>query len=44
MDDVLKEELVPLYVRVPEFYEAFFREVEGLKAAGTAILRNALQR
>jgi len=39
MDDVLKEELGPLHVGVPGFYEAFFGEVEGLEAAGTAVFR-----
>ena len=39
MDDVLKEELGPLYVGVPGFYEAFFGEIEGLEAASTAVFR-----
>ncbi|KAJ9646987.1 hypothetical protein H2199_001973 [Coniosporium tulheliwenetii] len=39
MDDVLKEELGPLYVGIPGFSEAFFGEVEGLEAAGTAVFK-----
>lgn len=39
MDNVLKEELGPLYVGVPGFYEAFFGEVRGLEAVGTAVFR-----
>ena len=36
MDNVLKEELGPLYVGVPGFYEAFFGEIAGLKAVAEA--------
>jgi len=39
VDDVLKHELGPLYVGVPGFYEAFFGEVRGLEAVGTAVFR-----
>ena len=39
VDDVLKEELGSLYVGVPGFYEAFFREVRDLEAVGTAVFR-----
>jgi len=38
MDDVLKEELGPMYVGVPCFYEAFFGQVAGLEPAAKAIL------
>ncbi|XTI93423.1 hypothetical protein V2W45_1472784 [Cenococcum geophilum] len=31
VDNVLKEELGPLYVGIPSLYKAFFREIEGLK-------------
>jgi hypothetical protein len=33
VDDVLKEELVPMYVAVPGFFEAFFGKVAGLEPA-----------
>jgi len=39
VDDVLKEELRPLYVGVSGFDEAFFGEVRGLEVAGTAVFR-----
>ncbi|KAI9668712.1 MAG: hypothetical protein M1817_005196 [Caeruleum heppii] len=39
MDEVLKAELGPLYTGVPGFYEAFFGEVKGLEAAGTAVFK-----
>ncbi|KAI1420215.1 serine/threonine-protein kinase Sgk2 [Xylaria sp. FL1777] len=35
VDDVLKEELGPMYVGIPSFFEAFFGKVAGLKAAAT---------
>jgi len=38
MDDVLKEDLGPMYVGVPCFYEAFFGQVAGLEPAAKAIL------
>ena len=39
MDDVLKEELGPLYVGIPGLYKAFFRGVEGLKEASAAVFK-----
>jgi len=39
MDNVLKEELGPLYVGIPSLYKAFFREVEGLKKASAAVFK-----
>ena len=39
MDYVLKEELGPLYVRIPSLYKVFFREVEGLKAVSAAVFK-----
>jgi len=37
VDDVLKEELVPMYVAVPGFFEAFFGKVAGLEPAAKAV-------
>jgi len=39
VDYVLKEELGPLYMGIPGLYEAFFGEVEGLKAVSTAVFK-----
>ena len=39
VDDVLKEELGPLYVGIPGLYKAFFRGVEGLKEVSAAIFK-----
>ena len=39
MDNVLKEELGPLYVRIPNLYKVFFRRVEGLKAVSAAVFK-----
>ena len=39
MDNILKEELGPLYVRIPNLYKAFFRGVEGLKAVSAAVFK-----
>jgi hypothetical protein len=39
VDYVLKEELGPLYVRIPSLYKVFFREVEGLKEASAAVFK-----
>lgn len=39
VDYILKEELGPLYVRIPSLYKAFFREVEGLKAVSATIFK-----
>lgn len=38
MDDVLKVELgLDLYIRVPRFHKAFFREIAGLETTATAV-------
>ncbi|KAF2184562.1 hypothetical protein K469DRAFT_780973 [Zopfia rhizophila CBS 207.26] len=37
VDDVLTEELGPLYVGIPGFFEDFFGEVEGLELAAQAL-------
>jgi hypothetical protein len=39
VDNVLKEELGPLYVRIPSLYKAFFRGVEGLKEASAVVFK-----
>ena len=39
MDNVLKEELGPLYVGIPRLYKVFFRGVEGLKEVSDAIFK-----
>jgi hypothetical protein len=39
VDNVLKEELGPLYIGIPSLYKAFFREVEGLKEVSAAIFK-----
>jgi hypothetical protein len=39
MDYILKEELGPLYIRIPSLYKVFFREVEGLKVVSAAIFK-----
>ena len=39
MDNILKEELGPLYVRIPNLYKAFFRGVEDLKAVSAAVFK-----
>ena len=39
MDNVLKEELGPLYVGVPGLYKAFFRGVKGLEEASAVIFK-----
>lgn len=39
VDDVMKEELGPLYVGVPGFYEAFFGGVPGLESAARAVFK-----
>ncbi|KAJ2890997.1 hypothetical protein MKZ38_001065 [Zalerion maritima] len=36
-DDILKEELGPMYIGVPSFYETYFGEVPGLEPAATAV-------
>ena len=39
MDDVLKEELGPLYMGIPSLYKVFFREVEGLKEVSAIVFK-----
>jgi len=39
MDHVLKEELGPLYIRIPSLYKAFFKGVKGLKEASVTIFK-----
>ena len=39
MDNILKEELGPLYVGIPSLYKAFFREVEGFKEVSAVIFK-----
>ena len=39
MDNILKEELGPLYIGIPSLYKVFFREVEGLKEASAAVFK-----
>jgi len=39
VDNVLKEELGPLYVRIPDLYKVFFREVESLRAISATIFK-----
>ena len=39
MDNVLKEELGPLYIGIPSLYKVFFRGVEGLKEVSAAIFK-----
>jgi len=39
VDYILKEELGPLYIRIPGLYKAFFREVEGLKAVSATVFK-----
>jgi len=39
IDNVLKEELGPLYMGIPGLYKAFFREVEGLKEASATVFK-----
>ncbi|KAL4746985.1 hypothetical protein BDW72DRAFT_24952 [Aspergillus terricola var. indicus] len=39
VDDVLKEELGLIYIRVPDFYDAYFRNIDSLEQAGASVLR-----
>ena len=39
IDNILKEELGPLYIGIPSLYKVFFREVEGLKEASAAVFK-----
>jgi len=44
VDYVLKEELGPLYIKIPSLYKAFFKEVKGLKEASAAIFKKCKER
>jgi len=39
IDDVLKEELGPLYIGIPNLYKVFFKKVEGLKKVSATIFK-----
>jgi len=39
IDNVLKEELGPLYIGILNLYKAFFKGVEGLKKASAAVFK-----
>jgi len=39
IDNVLKEELGPLYIRIPNLYKVFFKGVEGLRAVSAAVFK-----
>jgi len=39
MDYVLKEELGPFYIGIPNLYKVFFKEIEGLKAVSAVIFK-----
>jgi len=39
VDNILKEELSPLYVGIPNLYKVFFSRVEDLKAVSAAIFK-----
>ena len=39
MDNILKEELGPLYIGIPGLYKAFFRGVEGLKEVSATVFK-----
>ena len=39
MNNVLKEELGPLYIRIPSLYKAFFKKVKGLKIISAAVFK-----
>jgi len=39
VDNVLKEELGPLYIGIPSLYKAFFKGVEGLKEASATVFK-----
>ena len=39
IDNVLKEELSPLYVGISNLYKVFFRRVEGLKVVSAAVFK-----
>jgi len=44
VDNVLKEELGPLYIRIPSLYKVFFRGVEGLKEVSVTIFKKCKER
>jgi hypothetical protein len=39
IDDILKEELGPLYIRIPNLYKVFFSKVEDLKVVSAAVFK-----
>jgi len=39
MDNILKEELGPLYMGIPSLYKVFFRELKGLKEVSVAVFK-----
>ena len=39
IDNVLKEELGPLYIGIPSLYKVFFKRVEGLKEVSATIFK-----
>jgi len=39
VDNVLKEELGPLYVGIPSLYKTFFKEVKGLKEVSATVFK-----
>lgn len=39
VDTVLKEELGSIYIGIPDFYDAYFGNIDGLEEAGAAVLR-----
>ena len=39
MDNILKEELSPFYIGIPNLYKAFFGGVEGLKVVSAAVFK-----
>ena len=39
MDNILKEELGPLYMGIPSLYKVFFREVKGLKEVSAIVFK-----
>jgi hypothetical protein len=39
VDTILKEELGSIYIGIPDFYDAYFGNVDGLEEAGAAVLR-----
>ena len=44
MDHVLKEELGPLYIGIPNLYKTFFKEVEGFKEVRATIFKKCKER